>query len=75
MLERIAAALETDPPELFSMRNIPAVSLKNLQKTVLEEMEKALIRIIKEPLTEAENSGEAEKTLNKRSVMLPIMQN
>ena len=46
MLERIAVALEIDPPELFSMRLIPSNSLKNMQKTVLEDIEKAVNHVI-----------------------------
>ena len=48
MLERIAVALEIDPPELFSMRKVPEVSLKKLKKTVLEDIEKAVGQVINE---------------------------
>jgi len=46
MLERIASALQIDPPELFSVKAIPAVSLRNLQKIVLQDIEKAIGNII-----------------------------
>ena len=56
MLERIAAALEIDPPELFSVRKVPSVSLRNLQMAVLQDIEKAVSNAIKERLKEAENA-------------------
>ncbi len=48
MLERIAEALQIDPPELFSMRPIPPKSLKEMQKTVLNDIEKAVNKVIHE---------------------------
>jgi len=42
MLERIAVALEMEPPELFSIQKVPSVSLKKLQKSVLEDIDKAV---------------------------------
>jgi transcriptional regulator with XRE-family HTH domain len=42
MLERIAAALQIDAPELFSQKNAPSAALRKLQKTVLEDIEKAV---------------------------------
>ena len=63
MVERIAAALEVDPPELFSMQKVPVVSLIKLQKTVLADMEKAINKVIDEHLNEIENTGKVlEKT-------------
>ena len=56
MLERIAVALEIDPPELFSIGKVPNVSLKKLQKSVLDDLEKAAIRIIDEHLNAVQNS-------------------
>ena len=50
MLERIAAALQIDPPELFSMRSIPSNSLENMQKTILIDIEKAVSHIVNEHL-------------------------
>ena len=58
MLERIAVALELDPPELFSMQKVPAVSLKNLQKSVLNDIEKAVVKVINERIIEVENCEE-----------------
>jgi len=54
MLERIAKALQIDPPELFSAKAVPAVSLRNLQKSVLQDIEKAVVNIINERLSESE---------------------
>ena len=56
MLERIAIALEIDPPELFSIGKVPNVSLRKLQKSVLDDLEKAAIRIIDEHLNAVQNS-------------------
>ena len=58
MLERIAAALQIDAPELFSQKKAPSVSLKNLKRTVLEDIEKAVSNVILERLNEVENSDE-----------------
>ena len=41
MLERIAAALEIDPPELFSIQ-IAEARIRKFQKTVLTDIEKAV---------------------------------
>lgn len=46
MIERIAAALETDPPELFSMRKVPSASLRKLQKAIMEDIEKAISTVM-----------------------------
>jgi len=59
MLERIAIALQIDPPELFSAKAVPAVSLRNLQKTVLQDIEKAVGNIITERINEAETGVKA----------------
>jgi len=58
MLERIAAALQIEAPELFSQKKTPSVSLKNLKRTVLEDIEKAVSSVILERLNEVENSEE-----------------
>ncbi len=58
MLERIAAALELEPPELFSMRSISAKSLNELQKTVLCDIEKAVQQIVYEHLKVIEDNRE-----------------
>jgi len=66
MLERIAEALQIDPPELFSQKKTPSVSLRKLHKAVLEDIEKAVSNVISERLNEVENSednqNEAIKT-------------
>ena len=54
MIERIAAALELDSPELFSMRKIPSVSLIRLQKTIMEDIGKAINKVIIERQCEIE---------------------
>jgi transcriptional regulator with XRE-family HTH domain len=54
MLERIAGALQIDPPELFSVKVVPVVSLRNLQKTVLKDIEKAVGNVITVRLDELE---------------------
>jgi transcriptional regulator with XRE-family HTH domain len=41
MLERIASALEIDPPELFSMQ-IAEAQIRKFKKTVLTDIEKAV---------------------------------
>jgi transcriptional regulator with XRE-family HTH domain len=56
MLERIAAALQIDAPELFSQKNAPSAALRKLQKTVLEDIEKAVSNVISERLNEVESS-------------------
>jgi transcriptional regulator with XRE-family HTH domain len=51
MLERIAAALEIDTPELFSARVYPADSIKELHKEILEDFQS----IINEKMRSLEN--------------------
>jgi len=46
MIERIAAALQIDAPELFSMKSIPEETIKELQKTVLTDIERAVSQSI-----------------------------
>jgi hypothetical protein len=58
MLERIATALRIDPPELFSMRQVPSASLRTLHRTVLEDIEKAVGAVIAGHLNEVANSEE-----------------
>ena len=58
MIERIASALELDPPELFSMRKIPSVSLKRLQQAVIKDIEQAINKVIIERKIEIENNIE-----------------
>jgi transcriptional regulator with XRE-family HTH domain len=52
MLERIAAALEVDAPELFSTQPLPASTLTHLQKTVLTDIGQAVEGIITKHLQE-----------------------
>jgi len=56
MLERIAKALQIDSSELFSAKAVLAVSLRNLQKSVLQDIEKAVGNVILERINEAESS-------------------
>jgi transcriptional regulator with XRE-family HTH domain len=50
MLERIALALQIDPPALFSMQTIPSKTLEKMQKTVLVDIQKAVNNVIHEHL-------------------------
>jgi transcriptional regulator with XRE-family HTH domain len=52
MLERIAAALEIDPPELFSMPPSPAGTLRKLHETVLADIEQAVRKVLAETIRE-----------------------
>ncbi|MDR2596858.1 MAG: helix-turn-helix domain-containing protein [Treponema sp.] len=54
MLERIAIALQIDPPELFSVKAVPAVSLRNLQKSILQDIEKAVGNVITDRINKIE---------------------
>jgi len=63
MIERIAGALQIDPPELFSVKAVPAVSLRNLQKTVLQDIERAVGNVISGCLNEVEKSEGHNKTI------------
>ena len=56
MIERIAGALQIDPPELFSAKAVPSTSLRNLQKTVLQDIEKAVGGVITERINEVDRS-------------------
>jgi len=47
MLERIAEALNVDPPDLFSKKAIPVELLKTFHKSVLVEFEKVINNQIK----------------------------
>ena len=48
MLEKIAFALQKKAYELFSIQKLPTISLKKLQKSVLVDMEEAVIKVIDE---------------------------
>ena len=58
MIERIAGALQIDPPELFSSKTVSSTSLRNLQKSVLQDIEKAVGNVILERINEVETDGE-----------------
>jgi len=55
MVERIAEALQIDPPELFSAKTVPSTSLRSLQKSVLQDIEKAVGNVILERINEVES--------------------
>jgi transcriptional regulator with XRE-family HTH domain len=46
MLERIAAALEIDSPQLFSMNSFPVEAIKKFQDRLVTEMEAAVAGVI-----------------------------
>jgi transcriptional regulator with XRE-family HTH domain len=54
MIERIAEALQIDPPELFSVKSVPSISLRNMQKSVLQDIEKAVENVILARINEVE---------------------
>ena len=58
MVERIATALQIDPPELFSIHSITSKSLGEIQKTVLIDIEKAIANVISEHLKTIERKVE-----------------
>jgi transcriptional regulator with XRE-family HTH domain len=58
MIERIAVALQIDPPELFSSKTISSTSLRNLQKSVLQDIEKAVGNVILERINKGETDEE-----------------
>ncbi|GHV74546.1 hypothetical protein AGMMS49940_18480 [Spirochaetia bacterium] len=53
MLERLAAALEINPPELFSMPPSPAGTLNTLHKAVLADIEQAAGAAVTQAVKEA----------------------
>jgi transcriptional regulator with XRE-family HTH domain len=53
MLERLAAALEIDPPELFSMPPTPAGTLRKLHEAVLTDIEQAVGEAVEQAAREA----------------------
>jgi transcriptional regulator with XRE-family HTH domain len=57
MLERIAAALEIDSPELFSMNSFPLESLKMYQAGVLADIGRITEQVLEEKLRELERKG------------------
>ena len=46
MLERIAAALEIDSPQLFSMNSFPTEAIKQFQEGLLVDIETAIVSTI-----------------------------
>jgi len=52
MLERIAAALEIDSPQLFSMNSFPAEAIKQFQEGLLSDVETAVINAISSRLAD-----------------------
>ena len=46
MLERIAAALEIDSPQLFSMNSFPTEAIKQFQEGLLADVETAVVGVI-----------------------------
>jgi transcriptional regulator with XRE-family HTH domain len=63
ILERIASALEIDPPELFSIQ-IAEAQIRKFKKTVLTDIEKAVsgavMQVIERNLEELEFSDSCE---------------
>jgi transcriptional regulator with XRE-family HTH domain len=53
MLERLAEALEIDPPELFSMPPSPAGTLRKLHEAVLADIEQAAGAAVEQAAREA----------------------
>jgi len=52
MLERIAAALEIDSPQLFSMASFPTEAIKQFQAGLLDDVETAVISVINSRLSD-----------------------
>jgi len=67
MLERIADALEIDPPELFSIQ-IAEAQIRKFKKAVLADIEKAVsgavMQVIERNLKELETSDDRENKPN-----------
>ena len=69
MIERIAAALQIDPPELFSMLPASSKSLKEIQKMFLSDIEKTVNQVLHKHLASIEDNT---KDINKkRNRLLP----
>jgi len=58
MLERIAAALEIDSPELFSMNSSPAEAIKQFQDGLLTDLETAIASVIRSRLDDFKKNNE-----------------
>ena len=67
ILEKIASALEIDPPELFSIQ-IAEAQIRKFKKTVLTDIEKAVsgavMQVIERSLAELESSNNCENKPN-----------
>ena len=64
MIERIALALQIDPPVLFSMKSMPSASLKKLHKTVLADIDEAIAHVIARNLNELDDKDDLiDKTM------------
>ncbi len=69
MIERIAAALQIDPLELFSMLPASSKSLKEIQKMFLSDIEKTVNQVLHKHLASIEDNT---KDINKkRNRLLP----
>ena len=56
MLERIAAALEIDSPQLFSMNSFPVEIVRQFQEEVLIDLESALSIAVKSRLSKLQKT-------------------
>ena len=52
MLERIAAALEIDSPQLFSMNSFPVEAIRQFQEGLLSDVETAVVSAISSRLAD-----------------------
>jgi hypothetical protein len=57
MLERIAAALEIDSPQLFSMDSFTGEAVKRFREGILADMETALTQAVATRLSELKKPG------------------
>jgi transcriptional regulator with XRE-family HTH domain len=57
MLERLAAALEIDTPQLFSMNSFTGEAVKRFQEGVLADMETAIAATVEIRLSELRGLG------------------
>jgi transcriptional regulator with XRE-family HTH domain len=57
MLERIAAALEIDSPQLFSMTSYSDEAIKRFQKGVVTDLETAVAQAVDTRLSELKKMG------------------
>jgi transcriptional regulator with XRE-family HTH domain len=64
MLQRIAAALDIDSPQLFSMTSFSDEAIKNFQTAIQSDIETSLTQAIAETVTQAINTriSELKKT-------------